>query len=506
MLLHHRQSPMERSVSRLKLRLYFFIGVIICHAVALLIPAFDTSHLVLLTPVDNLPDPTTSPLSLSHGLVDERMEDPPKLLPSPGLRWDALHYHDVALHGAYTYEHQYAFSLGVPIILRLVQSGKEILFSLVLPSFSPGFMNIQLHSWLSDIINAFLVAMLASQPCLALYKLTEKLTRSKDFSYLTLLVHVLMGAPPVIIRSSYAEPFFAWFTFEGLSAYHEQRYLVSSLYFGLATAFRTNGILLPCFILYGLLVYPMLSELLATISTSTGFRLTDISAHIYRAARKLRLSKLIYSGLLTMISLSPFLTQQYIAYRTFCQSSSPRPWCNSHIPLIYSFVQSHYWDVGLWRYWTIDQIPNFLFAMPILTLAFSSIVWFIIASSRGVQSAKHRAVDSPPLDPVLSPSMTLVLVPYALHALILSLMLFTAAHVQIALRVLPAATPWVSWAGAALIVQGLRHKRDAERFKLSETDVFGHCWWPVLSHVWIGWTVIWLFVSSILWLAFLPPA
>ncbi|CAE6511878.1 unnamed protein product, partial [Rhizoctonia solani] len=433
---------MERPVSSFKLRLYFFIGVIICHAVAPLIPAFDTSHLVLLNPVDNLPRPKTSPLSLSHGIVDERMEDSPKLLPSLGLRWDTLHYRDVALHGTYAYEHQYAFSLGVPIVLRLVQSGKEILFSLVLPS-SPGFMNIELRSWLSDIINAFLVAMLASQPCLALYRLTEKLTRSKDFSYLTLLVHVLMGAPPVIIRSSYAEPFFAWFTFEGLNAYHEQRYLVSSLYFGLATAFRTNGLLLPCFILYGLLVHPILLEFLATISTSTALQLADIPTHLHRAAKKLRISMLIYSGLLTMISLSPFLAQQYIAYLTFCQSSTPRPWCDSHIPLIYSFVQSHYWDVGLWRYWTIAQIPNFLLAMPILILAFSSIVWFIIASSRGIRFVKRREVDMSSLGPTLSPSMSLVLLPYALHALVLSLVLFTAAHVQIALRMLPAATPWV---------------------------------------------------------------
>ncbi|KDN46947.1 hypothetical protein RSAG8_04024, partial [Rhizoctonia solani AG-8 WAC10335] len=158
---------MERPFSRFKLGLYFFIGAIICQAVSPLIPAFDTSHLVLLNPVVNLPDPKTSPHYMSHdftvdGHIDDLANSSPKLIPSPGQRWDALHYLDVALHGTYTYEHQYAFSLGVPIVLRLIHSGKELLFSLVFPSSFFGSINTQMCTWLADLIDAFLAAMLAA--------------------------------------------------------------------------------------------------------------------------------------------------------------------------------------------------------------------------------------------------------------------------------------------------------------------------------------------------------
>ncbi|CAE6429241.1 unnamed protein product [Rhizoctonia solani] len=502
---------MGKPFSSFKLRFCFFIGAIICQTVAPLIPAFDTSHLVPLTFVDEFPDPKTSPFYLNHdSAVDKRMDNlatsPPQLAPSTVLRWDTLHYLDVALYGTYAYEHQYAFSLGVPIVLRIAHWGKELFFKLIFPLSFLGTMNTQIRSWVTVLINTLLVAMLAAQPCLALYRLSEKISHSKEFSYLSLIIHALMGAPPVIIRSAYAEPFFAWFTFEGLNAYHEQNYFVSSLYFGLATAFRTNGILLPCFILYDLLARPILSEFFATINVTTGFKPTDIATHLYRASRKLKPSKIIYGALLTMISLSPFLAQQYLAYLTFCQSLVPRPWCDSRIPLIYSFVQSHYWDVGLWRYWTIAQIPNFLLATPILTLAFASIAWFAIASSRGIHLSRRQDIDSPPLHPTLSPSMALVLLPCALHALVISIILLTAAHVQIALRVLPAATPWVSWAGAALIIQGVKYRYNAGNNASSNTGSRNHSWWPLLSDIWIGWSVIWLFISSILWLAFLPPA
>jgi phosphatidylinositol glycan class V len=173
--------------------------------------------------------------------------------------------------------------------------------------------------------------------------------------------------------------------------------------------------------------------------------------------------------------------------------------------LVYSFVQSHYWDVGPWRYWTISQIPNFLLATPILTLAFASVTWFFVAIDQAArpESKIFHALS----DLTLSLSMALTLLPYAIHALVLSLILLTAAHVQIALRVLPAATPWISWAGAALIIQSAKHKNIVvEKSRSLGASPNGGSWWPFLSDLWIGWSVVWLLVSSVLWLAFLPPA
>ncbi|CAE6361242.1 unnamed protein product [Rhizoctonia solani] len=500
---------MERPFSKLRLRIYFFICALICQLVAPIIPAFDTSHLVPLKPSSNLPHSTMLPgFSQASQTTDHQIDlsrYPLQLIPSAGLRWDALHYLDVALSGTYTYEHQYAFSPGVPIILRLAHTGKELVYNLVSSPSLLRLTNIQLRSTLVELVNAFLVAMLAVQPGLALYDLTERITHSREFSFLTLLVHVILGAPPVIIRSAYAEPFFAWFTFEGLSSYHQQKYLAASLYFGLATAFRTNGIILPCFLVYGLLVQPLFSGLLTNLKNYPSARLADLPKGLYNIFRELNCTRTIYCLILVIISLSPFIAQQYIAYITFCQPPSPRPWCSSRVPLVYSFVQSHYWDVGPWRYWTPAQIPNFLLAMPILTLAFSSVALFFMVANRAIRP-KQKMLDSSS-DLALSPSMMLTLLPYAIHALVLSLMLFIAAHVQIALRVLPAGTPWISWAGASLIIQSVKHRGDvAERKESSGANSRGGSWWPFLSNLWLWWSVVWVFVSSVLWLAFLPPA
>ncbi|CAE6403581.1 unnamed protein product [Rhizoctonia solani] len=216
-MVYARSPGMELSFSKFRLRFYFFVGALICQLIASNIPAFDTSHLVS-KPSSNSPDSTLldfSRDSSATGYSVDFNDYPPNLVPSAGLRWDALHYIDVALSGAYTYEHQYAFSPGVPIVLRLIYLGKEQLYRLVSRMLLPGSKSTEFCSILTNLINALLVAMVASQPSLALYNLTERVTRSKEFSFLTLLVHVILGAPPVIIRSVYAEPFFAWFTFEG---------------------------------------------------------------------------------------------------------------------------------------------------------------------------------------------------------------------------------------------------------------------------------------------------
>ncbi|KAF8601352.1 hypothetical protein BDV93DRAFT_558438 [Ceratobasidium sp. AG-I] len=292
------------------------------------------------------------------------------------------------------------------------------------------------------------------------------------------MAQVLMGAPPVMLRSAYAEPFFAWSSFKGMRAYHSRRYFSAALYFASTTSFRTNGILLSGFILYDLIARPVLAETISTISKAT--RTTSRSAFkaFLRATRHISPLDTVYSLFLTVLVLLPFVAHQYAAYATFCieptatttDSLYPRPWCASRRPLIYGFVQSHYWDIGFLRYWTIAQIPNFLIAAPMLVLVGGSSAWFLWlavgvfgkrAGGEGrVNSSKSNSVEGS----FLSPVMVLMLLPYALHALALSMIPFTSAHVQIALHVLPAATPWAAWVGAALIIKGTQINQLNEPF------------------------------------------
>jgi phosphatidylinositol glycan class V len=165
---------------------------------------------------------------------------------------------------------------------------------------------------------------------------------------------------------------------------------------------------------------------------------------------------------------------QYSAYQAFCKcSATPAIWCTKFPPIIYTYVQSKYWNVGFLRYWTVSQIPNFLLAAPVLLLLSSFSVYHILQVAIGFFNTKPSTPS-----PFLSASLT----PHAIHALIFVMTLLFASHTQIILR-LAASMPFTYWAAAWLLVE--------------------HPGWGKL---WVGWSIIWGCVSLVLWAAFLPPA
>jgi len=61
----------------------------------------------------------------------------------------------------------------------------------------------------------------------------------------------------------------------------------------------------------------------------------------------------------------------------------PAEWCTQDGDAnfsLYSYVQRKHWNVGLLRYYEIKQIPNFILAMPVLTLSFSAAASWIAMS------------------------------------------------------------------------------------------------------------------------------
>lgn len=89
---------------------------------------------------------------------------------------------------------------------------------------------------------------------------------------------------------------------------------------------------------------------------------------------------LIAAALRCLCIFVPFLTFQAYGYYNLCHGRVPdemRPWCKDRVPLLYNFIQSHYWGVGFLRYFQLKQLPNFLLASPILSLALSSIVYYV---------------------------------------------------------------------------------------------------------------------------------
>ena len=62
-------------------------------------------------------------------------------------------------------------------------------------------------------------------------------------------------------------------------------------------------------------------------------------------------------------------------------------WCEWRVPSIYAHVQREYWNVGLFRYWTPKQLPQFALAAPALVIA-------ALALHRAVDGARHRVAST----------------------------------------------------------------------------------------------------------------
>ncbi len=68
---------------------------------------------------------------------------------------------------------------------------------------------------------------------------------------------------------------------------------------------------------------------------------------------------LVLRGAMTAaVVLAPYAAFQYFGYQRYCRrySGPQRPWCDAAVPNLYGYVQSHYWNVGLFRYYELKQV------------------------------------------------------------------------------------------------------------------------------------------------------
>ncbi|KAG8903749.1 ER membrane glycoprotein subunit of the GPI transamidase complex-like protein [Tulasnella sp. 403] len=425
------------------------------------LPAFDSSHLV------TQPSP-----SLASSL----------------LRWDAFHFSHIALHG-YEQEHHFAFFPGTPMLMRLFAEAALWLARMVKIS-SRQFVNE------SDVLRAgALAAFWLCDWTADLYDLTLAVAGSPSFALLASLLSLLPLSPPSLLFAPYAEPFFTSLSYKGMLACTRKQWVKATVCFMLATAFRSNGVMLIGFLIWGLVVDPTIRKLGASIPViDLGF-----------------FQNTLYALFLSVTTILPFALHQYHGYLRFCRSTAGvphptnitelRPWCEvKPFPLIYTFVQSHYWNVGLLRYWTVSQIPNFLFAAPVLVLIFATTITQLLdcvttlkhawtsagpvthredKGSVGIRlraaakslvvpehssRVKHVGKGGPGEDSTCTGSLlnrNWKVLPHAIHAFVLSCVLLFASHTQIALR-LSSSMPYTYWAAASLVMKDAQDVDDDE--------------------------------------------
>uniref|UniRef100_A0A453CYQ0 GPI mannosyltransferase 2 n=2 Tax=Aegilops tauschii subsp. strangulata TaxID=200361 RepID=A0A453CYQ0_AEGTS len=160
----------------------------------------------------------------------------------------------------------------------------------------------------------------------------------------------------VLLITVYSESLYALFSLGGLFYLFSGARTVAMIMLALSGSARSNGAL------------------------NAGYICFEALLQAYDAAiQKKRPMALVTGFLRSTFVFLPFFAFQAYGYLNICvhgDTDELRPWCKAKLPLLYSFIQSHYWGVGFLRYFQVKQLPNFLLASPALSLAVYSIVHY----------------------------------------------------------------------------------------------------------------------------------
>lgn len=379
---------------------------------------------------------------------------PPRLAPSGSVdqlvegllgglsRWDAEHFLFIAEHG-YLYEHNFAFFPGFPLALLM---GTELLRPL------QGLLSERSCLLVSVALVNSLFSVLAA---VALHDLGCLVLQCPRQAFCAALLFCLSPAS-VFLAAGYSEALFAFLTFSAMGQLERGRGWAGGLLFALAAGVRSNGLVSVGFLLH---------------SQCRGFCSSLVVLNPLKG-----LVKLMASLCLSVLTVSlPFALFQYYAYTQFCLPGSAHaipepllrlasdrgyrlagdnepPWCSRAPPLIYSYIQDVYWNVGLLRYYELRQVPNFLLATPVTVLVVWATWTYVTAHpwlclTLGLQRTKDRESLEKPHPGFLSPKVFV----YLVHAAALLAFGGLCMHVQVLTRLLGSSTPIMYWFPAYLL-------------------------------------------------------
>ncbi|GAB1315861.1 ER membrane glycoprotein subunit of the GPI transamidase complex-like protein [Madurella fahalii] len=381
----------------------------------------------------------------------------------PGLvarlsSWDAIYFLSIARRG-YRFEQEWAFGGGLPIVVRTLVKGLAYLGI-------AGFSTVQEEEGavleaLTGIVVANAAHLLSA---LVLYRLGQLVWRDRALSLVAAILHILSPAG-LFLSAPYAESSFALLSFSGylflaLSCRAERSptsrdiyTILAGILFGLATTFRSNGIL------NGI---PFAWEVLCQLP-----RLHQ------RPSDTLR--RLLALGIGGVCVAAGSIVPQALAYLRFCSDTSgaePRSWCRGYLPSIYTFVQKHYWHSGFLRYWTVSNLPLFLLAAPMLAVLVRS----------GVEQLRTDRRLSLTDKPAESARLLSLVRSAAAAQVLLAVLAVTMYHVQIITRISSGYPLWYWWLAGSLI----RQDKSGSRI--------------------VTFMVMYASIQGVLFASFLPPA
>ncbi|RDX68279.1 GPI mannosyltransferase 2, partial [Mucuna pruriens] len=241
--------------------------------------------------------------------------------------WDSVYFLRIAQCG-YEYEQSFAFLPLLP-------------FSASLFSFLALRPLLALSAYVINNL-AFVLA------ALYLYKLSLTLLNHPQMALRAALLFCFNPAS-IFYSSIYSESLYALLCFGGMYHFVSGGNNLAVLFFALSGCARSNGVLNAGYLCF-----------------QTMHRAYHALFHKNHVTLALQIA--IVGALRSACIFAPFVAFQAYGYYNMCVGRSPdeiRPWCKARIP-----------GVGFLRYFQLKQLPNFLLASPILSLALCSVVYY----------------------------------------------------------------------------------------------------------------------------------
>ncbi|KAJ0250547.1 GPI mannosyltransferase 2 [Hirschfeldia incana] len=293
-----------------------------------------------------------NPPCLHHKEATEDSPPPPLSAFSKTLEnsvvWDSVYFLRISECG-YEYEQTYAFLPLLPFFTSLLS---RTVFAPLVPLI--GLRGVM-------VLSGYVVSNLAFVfAAIYLFRVSVIILKDAEASFRASVMFCFNPAS-IFYSSIYSESLYALFSIGGLYHLLSGASNVAVLWFALSGCARSNGILNAGYIC---------------------FQTMHRAYEAFYLKRRVCLSvQVLVSGFLRCVCIClPFVAFQAYGYYNICHGrklDELRPWCKAKVPLLYNFIQSHYWGVGFLRYFRFKQLPNFLLASPVLSLAVCSIISYI---------------------------------------------------------------------------------------------------------------------------------
>ncbi|KAA8549637.1 hypothetical protein F0562_001345 [Nyssa sinensis] len=354
------ENPLETQHTRVVLRSAILSRLILISLIILwrfLLSPYDTSASInpncLTSTSANYSPPTRAIIFPRFAFV---IED--------SIVWDSVYFVRIAQCG-YEYEQSYAFLPLLPICISLLS---QTVFAPLIPLIGHRAV-LGLSGYVLNNV-AFLFA------AVFLYRLSVIILKDPELALRAAILFCFNPAS-IFYSSIYSESLYSLLSIGGLYYLMSGANNFATLWLALSGSARSNGVLNAGYICFQ--------------TMHRAYDAVFLKKHAYLAVQVL-----IAGALRCLCIFVPFIAFQAYGYYNMCLGRFPdemRPWCNARLPVLYNFIQSHYWGVGFLRYFQLKQLPNFLLASPVLSLALCSIIHYVKLRPEIFFSLGFRASD-----------------------------------------------------------------------------------------------------------------